>query len=501
MSAAAPEADEVSSTAIPEDRPASDRPPILLFLADGISAMNMTYMGYRIHTTPTLNMMMDGTATYLSAYAPSPWTVPSVASMLTSLYPSAHTLMRAGDRIPDSARTLAEYLKEQGYETALFSAHPLVGPRSGLGQGFDWFEEVPGAFSPPGREGPGESSNAIRDRVLKWIDSRESSAPFFVVALTTDPLEPFGVASAESGLFLPKEELAWFRDIRGKLAKMRPGPLGLATVEDLDRLEVDPGRFSKAARAVYDGSIRYTDRGIKELREALEERELWEKILFMFTSTRGFELGERGSYGQGASLHDQAVRVPALISFPALWRGPQQLRKATDHVDIFPTLVSLANLELPEWVQGVPRNLDVGGEMRMFYERAAFAETVPMGKLPTGTLSMIAEAGVKMIVYDETPHGREHPEMELYRGEDPMGWEKRSVVASSPRITPKKRAALNSWRETLGRPQLEPDSIPPDPPSDLQEVLRSLGYLQGLEPLGGPAKKTSGKKRSKKDPR
>ena len=112
-----------------------------------------------------------------------------------------------------------------------------------------------------------------------------------------------------------------------------------------------------------------------------------------------------------------------------------------------------------------------------------FAETSPAGGLPTGRAAMINEKGGKLIVYEAVPPGLTRPEMELFRGNDPAGWEKRSLVASAPAVAAHKREVLTGWRETKGKLQLAPDPKPATPSPRLAETLRALGYLQGMEPV------------------
>jgi arylsulfatase A-like enzyme len=250
---------------------------------------------------------------------------------------------------------------------------------------------------------------------------------------------------------------------------------------------VDAARFSRAAQNLYDGAIFYTDGRIRALREALEGRGWWKRSLFLVTSTRGEEFGERGIFGQGVSLYDSGVLVPLIISYPPTVTSPRQLRKSTDHVDVFPTVLSMLGLPLPEGLQGIERNVEPTAESKLLYERPAYSETVPAGNLPTGRAAMTREGAVKLIVHEEAPAGIDQGRVELYRVSDPLGWEKRNLIASMSRIAQKRLLVLEGWREAKGKPALQPDPDPVSPPERLKEVLRSLGYLQGLEPLGSPS--------------
>ena len=463
--------------------PAGSRHHLFIYLVDGLAARRIPAFGHDRATVPNLSEMMERGITYTGVYSVSPWTVPSVASILTSLYPSAHGVQNAGDRLPASARTLAEVMKENGYATALFSAHPLVGALSGLDQGFDWIEEVPGPFGPAPPRGPGETSVTLNQRILAWLDRQPASTPTLIVALSGDLLAPFGAPEPEGRHYIGKEEYDLYAGVRRKLLNLRPGNLGLATPADLKRLKVDPERFARAASAVYDGAVLHNDRQLRSLKDALESRGYWNKALFVATSTHGEEMGERNLFGHGMSLYDTVLRVPLVMSYPAIAPKPSQVRKTCDTVDLLPTVLSMMGFPIPKEVQGVERNVEPTADVAKLFNRAAFAEMAPAGALPTGRAAMIAEKGTKLILYEEVPQGLERPETEFFRSYDPEGWEKRNLLASAPKMAAKQRDILDGWRQVKGRPVLAPDDRPAPPDPRLKEILRSLGYLQGVEPI------------------
>ena len=452
---------------------------LFLYVIDGLGAPEVPAYGYPVMTTPGLAGMMEEGITFTNQYSVSPWTAPAVASLFTSLYPSVLGLNRAGDRLPAGARTLAEVLKENGYKTALFSAHPLVGPLSGLQQGFDWVEEIPGPFYPKPPRGPAESSSALNVRVKQWLDSAGGSTPVFVAVVSADPLQPFGVPDPAGARFIDARELEWYRGIRKRLLDRRPGPLSLATLEDLKTLKTDASRFAAAARQVYDGAIFHNDAQMRALREDLQARGWLKSSLFVATATHGQELLEHGAFGHGTSLYDVAIKVPLVLTCPELFPRVNQVRDMADHVDLMPTLLSLLDLPIPEGLQGIERNVAPNPDTRLFSGRPAFAEARPAGELHTGTMVMVAEEGVKFIENSQVPAGLDRSAVELYRRKDGQDWDRRNVAGGMPRVMANKREVLALWKQRCAEKQIpaDPTSAPADP--RLKEVLRSLGYLQG----------------------
>jgi|GEM_PF-2059069 len=465
----------------PAPSPAA-RPHLFLYLVDGLRAMEVPAYGFPEMTTPALTQMMEEGLSLTNQYASSPWTVTSVASAFTSLYASSHGLQKAGERLPASATTLAETLKKAGYETALFTTHPLVGARSGLEQGFDRVEEIPGPFYPTPRRGAEQTSATLNHRILDWLGKRTSTSPVFVTVISSDLQEPFGVPGKEGSRFIDASELEWYRSVRKKLLALRPGPLSPATGGDLVKLKVDASRFARAARRVYDGAVYYNDSQIRALREELGKRGLLQETIFVVSSPRGEEFLEHGLFGHGASLYDPAVLIPLVITRTGR-PAPYQLAKMTDNVDLMPTLLALLQVPIPEGVQGVDRTMEPRRENRRLYDRPAYAGATPAGDLPTGVMSMIAEEGSKFIETEEFPMGIERPEVQLFRkGQVEGDWEVKNFAGGRPDLMADRREKLEQWKQQCGSLHLPPDSPSPAPDPRLKEILHALGYLQASRP-------------------
>jgi arylsulfatase A-like enzyme len=111
---------------------------------------------------------------FRKALAPSSWTNPSVASLLTGLYPARHgavccpTFLTGLSDLKESHRTLAEYLKETGYRTAAMVTNPHIDPWYRFDQGFDEF------MQPAGKAGE------LLDKALEWIRNRQGERRFFL---------------------------------------------------------------------------------------------------------------------------------------------------------------------------------------------------------------------------------------------------------------------------------------------------------------------------------
>ena len=84
----------------------------------------------------------------LALEAEANWTVPSHASLFVGLLPNQHGTVGFAERLGQSFLTLAEILREHGYETVGLNENPWVGePSRGLTQGFDRFATIENYFT------------------------------------------------------------------------------------------------------------------------------------------------------------------------------------------------------------------------------------------------------------------------------------------------------------------------------------------------------------------
>ena len=115
----------------------AERPSFLVFVLDTVRADAVSVWGEVEGTTPTIDRLAAEGVRYERAHASAPWTLPSLASLMTSTFPCEHGLLVDGDRLPESISPLAERLRASGFGTLNLHANPYAGEMSGLDRGFD----------------------------------------------------------------------------------------------------------------------------------------------------------------------------------------------------------------------------------------------------------------------------------------------------------------------------------------------------------------------------
>ena len=130
----------------------------VLFVLDTTRFDAVSAHGVHSGTTPVLDTLASAGLRYTRAFAQSPWTLPSHVTMFTGLLPSQHGAGWRGTRAGDELVTLAERLRDAGYETFGVSENPWVSPSFNLDQGFERLLSVRGAKRP-----------GVVESVARWL--------------------------------------------------------------------------------------------------------------------------------------------------------------------------------------------------------------------------------------------------------------------------------------------------------------------------------------------
>lgn len=342
---------------------APDRPNIVVILCDDLGWGDLQNYGHPTIKTPHLMKMASEGIRFTSFYSAAPVCSPSRVGLLTGRNPN-----RAGvyDWIPQadpdkplkSSRnlvemreeefTIAEMLRDAGYATcmsgkwhcnAMFNSEKQAQPGD---HGFDhWFatqnnaapsHENPNNFVRNGKPvGPleGYSCQLVAGEAIDWIrDHREASPeqPFFAYIAYHEPHEP--VASPPA------------------LVK-----------------KYQSGRARNHDEAQYFANVENLDAATGKILAALEDLEIDDETLVIFTSDNGPETLNRyrsanRSYGRpgpwrGMKLHthEAGYRVAGIMRWPARIRPGQISDAVVSSLDFLPTFAALAGATVPKGLE------------------------------------------------------------------------------------------------------------------------------------------------------
>lgn len=305
---------------IAHDVTAADAPNVLLVILDTVRESNLSVYGYERATTPALERLAAGGTTFTHAVSPSPWTLPSHASMFTG---RGARELDAHWRVPwePTDTTLAELLRARGYATGGFVANLLYTQREvGLARGFDRYQDFvrsPRQFL---------SSTVIGQ--LPWLNVLlfdDSTAKREIGILGSAwRLPRAAITARKSATQVTNEFLAWQGDLDDQpffaFLNYFDAHTPYAAAPEFET------RFGGGATQVdrYDGAIATIDAQLGRLFDELQRRGVLDRTLVVVTADHGEQFGEHGLVEHGNSLYAQVLRVPLIMRLPG--RVPAAMR-------------------------------------------------------------------------------------------------------------------------------------------------------------------------------
>lgn len=405
------------------------RPNIVLVVSDALRKDHLSIYGYHRQTSPHLEEFASAARVFDSAYAPSPYTWASVASLLTSTYPREHGVIESTQVLGAQRTTLPEVLQQNGYHTMAVVENPVLRePEQGYSQGFEsWQVDL-------ARMRPGGVANDTGDKKLGEL-IQKGDKPFFLYWHAIDPHAPY-LAPPEHRLFCSQN-------------RPEPSP------------RYDPPQTAEALQALidcYDEEVHYFDHRFAKLLRRLEEQGLAANTIVVVVSDHGEGFLERPNL-----IHHSYGVYGELINVPLLIRWPRDFPAGRDGglvslLDLMPTLLDLAGVE--------KEGLGLAGVSLLSPERPAVVVSEKLRRTFTPAQRTVLTKDWKFI------HTLDDDSYRLFnRGIDPLDSEPQ--VPPNPAVTGPLKQALRNYLERT------PEGHAEDRPLGSEEIrrLKSLGYI------------------------
>ncbi len=317
--------------------PREGRPNVLLIVVDTLRADHLTSYGYSRDTAPAIDSLLARRgATFEAAYSQAPWTLPSVASYLTSRYPGE---LVGGDLgsfgVPPTVPTLAQRLRAAGYETAGFVANATLHSGNGFDRGFETFFTPPASIDSMLLHG-----DELNRRVRPWLRAR-GGRPFFLYMHYIDPHDPYENPETPGG------RSAFFPEYRGTISGRFVHGIYTGRVP-----LPDPPSDIRQVAALYDSEIHYVDERIGELLGAIPPETLRETLVVL-TADHGEELHDHGGWKHGQTLYQEQIHVPLIARWDGRIAPGSRLAEAVRLLDLVPTLLAAAEAPADAGDQGI----------------------------------------------------------------------------------------------------------------------------------------------------
>ena len=310
----------------------ASRPDVILISIDTLRADHLGCYGYSLPTSPAIDAFRRDAVLFREMIAQAPSTLPSHASLFTSLIPQHHGASSTEGRpLPPEAVTLTEVLRSAGYVTNAVVGGGQLSREFGLDQGFDRYEQVsPDEFAATVNEG------------LALVDGRQPARPLFLFLHTYQAHHPYTPE---------KERMARLdRGYEGTL----PADISVELLRQINHgeVQIDAADLGHIVHA-YDAEIQSADDAFADLVRGLKEKGLYDESLIILVSDHGEEFGEHGYVGwHSHTLHDELLEVPFLVKLPAQRRHGVAVSGQVQGLDLAPTILAAVGLPVPSVFEG-----------------------------------------------------------------------------------------------------------------------------------------------------
>ena len=314
-----------------------EKPNVLILFADDLGYTDVNCYG-GIASTPHIDSLANNGIQFTDCYAAAPNCSPSRAGILTGRHPSRvgiysyipggrdHPMHLQGEEV-----TLAELLKEQGYQTAHFGkwhlgclgASQCEQPKPS-DQGFDYSlatenNAQPSHFNPVNfvRNGKaldtleGYSCQLVVDEAEMWLnDHYDDDKPFFIYTC--------------------------FHEVHKKVASP---PELVAKYSEYPKNDAE-----------YYANVENMDLAIGRLVNILRKKGELENTLIFFTSDNGsyHQGSQKGLRGYKGEVYDGGIKVPGIIYWPERIQESRKVKEPVWGPDILPTVCDIVDISLPE---------------------------------------------------------------------------------------------------------------------------------------------------------
>jgi arylsulfatase A-like enzyme len=359
--------------------PEENRPNIILVIMDTLTARDMQLYGYERPTTPYISQWSKNAIVFERAYSTSNWTTPSVMSIMTGQRPWTHTIWyRALDNaVHHYEHNVAALLKNNHYVCYSTVQNPHAHPdKLGMQNAFAakdspfsfwlpgnwWMEKLANifinrqiprewifdqflipktrSFAPP-RYATLTPSEKVYDRSLEIISqkqSRQLQQPFFLWIHTFPPHDFYLPPEPYMGLFGDEEH--YNTDIKQIQS-------GLIYNEYPPEKQVEVNLLRKR----YNEFILYSDKQFELFLSRLAETIDLSNTIIILTSDHGESFSHGIQSHTGPHLYESLVHVPLIIKLPGQTEG-RVIDMPVEQIDIAPTILELAGIPLPKWIEG-----------------------------------------------------------------------------------------------------------------------------------------------------
>lgn len=347
--------------------------PNIVFILTDDQAWNLLGRDgmYKFMKTPHIDQLAEEGIVFKNTFVTTSLCSPSRASFMTGCYAHKHGVYINESTDPDpNVPFLPTIFQQEGYETAFLGKwHMKSGaePRKGFNYWLSF--DGQGQYTDPVLNENGQEfvrngyiTDILTDYAIQWIQKKRDK-PFCLFLWHKAIHAPFTPAPRDSAAFkdaMIPEYPNWYDDLEDKPKWLRRGwyygvhyqPWMESKEKPVpDKIIPHPWDSQNPKSMNYLRALLAVDKSVGNLRKCLDENNLLENTIIIYSSDNGFFLGAH-QRGDKRLMYEESLRIPLIVRYPKLIKPGSENSEMVLNIDVAPTLIEMAGGQTPKDMQG-----------------------------------------------------------------------------------------------------------------------------------------------------
>lgn len=349
------------------------RPNILFIMSDDHAAHAISAYKSRINKTPNIDRIANEGMIFDNCFCTNSICAPSRATIISGTHTHINGVTKLNIPFDGRQPTFPKILSEGGYATAMIGKWHLGHGGNSDPTGFDYWNVLPGQgeyFDPvmiemgEKKKLSGYVTDIITDLSINWLENRDKTKPFMLMCHNKAPHRPWIPDKVHEDMYenedIPEPET--FNDnyenrsSAAKEAWMRVDKnLNFYDVKQQEPTGLSDTQLKswKYQRYIKDylKCIASIDDNVGRILDYLEDNNLYEDTIVVYTSDQGFFLGDHGWFDKRL-MYEESLRMPFVMRYPRMIKPGSRSDEIVLNLDFAQTFIDFAQLDADPVMQG-----------------------------------------------------------------------------------------------------------------------------------------------------